>query len=143
MFTLAPTKWSSWLPLAEFCYNTSFHSSLGNTPFFVLYGHHPQLGIEAPCASSNSDLNSWLQDRELMQKLVQQHLLCGQWKMKLQVNQKRSFHCFRVGDSVYVKIQPYCKHPWLTGLKTSSDFSSLAPSLLWLKLGMSLISSNC
>jgi hypothetical protein len=84
LFTLAPTKWSSWLPLAEFCYNTSFHSSLGNTPFFVLYGHHPQLGIEAPCASSNSDLNSWLQDRELMQKLVQQHLLCGQWKMKLQ-----------------------------------------------------------
>lgn len=27
-----PSKWSSWLHLAEFYYNTSFHSSLGNTP---------------------------------------------------------------------------------------------------------------
>lgn len=44
-----PAKWSSWLSLAEFWYNTSFHYSLGNTPFFVLYGHHArELGIEAP-----------------------------------------------------------------------------------------------
>ena len=108
MFTLSPTKWSSWLSLAEFWYNTSFHSSLGNTPFFVLYGHHPQqLGIEAPCASNNSDLNTWLQDRELMQQLVQQHLLRAQRKMKFQADKKRSFHSFNVGDSVYIKIQPY------------------------------------
>lgn len=47
-----PTKWSSWLALAEFWYNTSYHSSLGNTPFFVLYGNHPQqLGFEAPYPS--------------------------------------------------------------------------------------------
>lgn len=84
-----PTKWSSWLPLAEFWYNTSFHSSLGNTPFYVLYGHHPQqLGIETPCASNISDLNSWLQERGLMQQLVQQHLLRAQRKMKYQADKK-------------------------------------------------------
>lgn len=103
-----PAKWSSWLALAEFWYNTSFHSSLGNTPFFVLYGHHPQqLGIEAPCSSENTELNSWLQDRDLTQQLVQQHLLRAQRKMKLQADKKLSFRSFQIGDSVYVKIQPY------------------------------------
>lgn len=37
-----PTKWSQWLALAEFWYNTSTHSSHGKTPFEVLYGHHPR-----------------------------------------------------------------------------------------------------
>jgi hypothetical protein len=31
-----PTKWSYWLALAEYLYNTSFHSSLSKTPFLVL-----------------------------------------------------------------------------------------------------------
>lgn len=34
-----PKQWSKWLPLAEFWYNTNFHSALGHTSFEVLYGH--------------------------------------------------------------------------------------------------------
>lgn len=34
-----PSKWSKWLSVVEFWYNTSFHSSLGCSPFEVLYGH--------------------------------------------------------------------------------------------------------
>lgn len=41
-----PKKWAAWLPLAEYWYNTSFHSALGQTPFEVLYGYPPRtLGI--------------------------------------------------------------------------------------------------
>lgn len=41
-----PHKWKDWLPLAEFWYNTSYHSSLSKTPFEVLYGQHPwHLGL--------------------------------------------------------------------------------------------------
>jgi hypothetical protein len=36
-----PHQWSSWLSLTEFWYNTCPHSSLGKTPFEVLYGHVP------------------------------------------------------------------------------------------------------
>lgn len=36
-----PTKWGTWLHLAEYWYNTSYYSSLGRTPFQVLYGYPP------------------------------------------------------------------------------------------------------
>jgi hypothetical protein len=92
-----PTKWSSWLSLAEFWYNTSYHTSLGKTPFHVLYGHEPQeLGIEAPNAAQHSDLDTWLQERDLMQQLIHQHLLGAQRKMKTQADKKRSFRSFQL-----------------------------------------------
>lgn len=36
-----PKQWARWLPWAEYWYNTSFHSSIGMTPFRVLYGRDP------------------------------------------------------------------------------------------------------
>jgi hypothetical protein len=33
-----PRKWKSWLSLAEWWYNTSYHTSLHMTPFQALYG---------------------------------------------------------------------------------------------------------
>jgi transposase InsO family protein len=71
-----PTKWASWLSLAEYWYNTSHHSALGNTPFYVLYGHYPRdLGISPLGPTENTDMNEWLLDREMMQQLAHQHLL--------------------------------------------------------------------
>ena len=35
------TQWVKWLPLAEWCYNNSFHTSANMTPFMELYGYHP------------------------------------------------------------------------------------------------------
>lgn len=36
-----PNKWLTWLPWAEFCYNTGFHTSLKATPFEIVYGRPP------------------------------------------------------------------------------------------------------
>jgi hypothetical protein len=36
-----PTKWVGWLPLVEWWYNTSFHTSFKCTPFEALYRYPP------------------------------------------------------------------------------------------------------
>ena len=36
-----PRNWLEWLPLAEFCYNSSYQQSLKTSPFHVVYGRPP------------------------------------------------------------------------------------------------------
>ena len=44
-----PIQWYKWLPLAEYWYNTAFHTALGHTPFEIMYGHPPRhLGLVDP-----------------------------------------------------------------------------------------------
>jgi hypothetical protein len=102
-----PKKWAAWLPLAEYWYNTSFHSALGRTPFEVLYGYPPRtLGISVnDCASA--DLETWLKERATMVDVIRQHLLRAQQRMKQQADKNRSERVFEVGDQVYLKLQPY------------------------------------
>lgn len=71
-----PKRWSSWLDLAEFWYNTISHSALGRSPFEVMYGYPPRhFGVAPAQDGPVTDLSSWLHDRELMSELIRQHLL--------------------------------------------------------------------
>ena len=40
-----PKEWSHWLPLAEWWYNTNFHSAIHTTPYEVVYGQPPPLHL--------------------------------------------------------------------------------------------------
>jgi hypothetical protein len=103
-----PSKWHNWLSLAEFWYYSSWHSSLGGSPFEVLYGCSPRhLGIDPSSASSSTDLSTWLQERQVMKGLIKQHLSRAQDRMKRQADKGRSERQFQVGDMVYLKLQPY------------------------------------
>lgn len=103
-----PSKWVQWVSLAEFWYNSSFHSSLGRSPFEVLYGFPPRhFGLVPPEATPVSDLRNWLEERSVMQSLIQQHLSRAQIRMKRQADKHRCERQFTVGDSVYLKLQPY------------------------------------
>lgn len=71
-----PKKWSKWISLAEYWYNTSYHSSLESSPFVALYGHEPHhWGIEAPGMGTVSNLREWISERRTIQDLLRQHLL--------------------------------------------------------------------
>jgi hypothetical protein len=104
-----PMKWSQWLSLAEFWYNSSFHSSLGRSPFEVLYGYAPRhFGLSADSVGSDIPaLSQWLSEREVMQALVKQHLLRAQIRMKRQSDKHHAERVFAMGDWVFLKIQPY------------------------------------
>jgi hypothetical protein len=89
-------------------YNTTFHSALQKSPFEVLYGYKPKhFGLQDGTSTTMPDLAQWLKDKEDMTKLIQQHLLRAQQRMKSQADKKRVKRFFNVGDKVYLKLQPY------------------------------------
>ena len=58
-------SWDNYLPLIEFAYNNSFHSSIGMVPFEALYGRKCRSPIgwfevgEAPVSGPNWYLRLW------------------------------------------------------------------------------------
>lgn len=86
-----PKQWSKWISLAEYWYNTSYHSALGLTPFEALYGHPPRhFGITNPQEMPVPDLAAWLKDRQLLSCLISQQLSRAQLRMKKQAEAHRS-----------------------------------------------------
>ncbi|MBW0537943.1 hypothetical protein O181_077658 [Austropuccinia psidii MF-1] len=64
--------WNTWLPLAEFAYNNSDHSSTKQSPFFTVYGRDPQFDSvhitqDTPAGKLSTKIQSVQQDvkREL------------------------------------------------------------------------------
>jgi len=131
-----PTKWFSWLYLAEFWYNTSSHSALGRSPFEVLYGHAPRVfGIQPSDASPVSDLTAWLSEHELMQQLIVQHPHRAQQHMKRQSDKHRSVCSFQVGDMVFLKLQPYVQMSVAARAHQKLAFKFFGPFKIVAKIG--------
>lgn len=103
-----PHLWSKWLPLAEFWYNTTFHTATQTTPFEAVYGRPPPLHLPyLPGESKVEVVAKSLQEREDMILLLQFHLLRAQHRMKQNADLHRTERSFEIGDYVYVKLQPY------------------------------------
>jgi hypothetical protein len=90
-----PAKWSQWLPLAEFWYNTSYHTAIQTTPFQALYGHAPcYLGLTDLSVPVVKDLQDWLQEHQLMTAVIRQYLHHANLRMKHFADAKHSDRCF-------------------------------------------------
>jgi hypothetical protein len=82
-----PTKWHAWLPLAEFCYNTTFHSALGCSPYKALYGKDPHYGTFASILETNNlDVQEWIATHQGHSEQLRQHLVRAQQKVKHNAN---------------------------------------------------------
>ena len=101
------THWEKHLPLVEFAYNNSYHSSIGMPPYEALYGR--------PCRTPLS----WerLEDRviigpELIQEMeeqvvqIRQRLKEAQDRQKSYADAHRIDRSYKVGDAVFVRIRP-------------------------------------
>jgi hypothetical protein len=103
-----PKQWKKWLPLAELWYNSSYHTSMGCSPFKALYGYEPNLAL-VPTVTTDTQptIVEAIKHRELHLQALKQHLARAQNKMKLQADRKRTELSFQVGDKVLLKLQPY------------------------------------
>lgn len=104
----SPNTWHSWLSLAQLWYNTSYHSSLGCTPFKALYGYEANLGaVPAIPHATQPSVNEMIEHREEHQQSLKEHLARAQNKMKLYADKNRQDIIFQVGDKVFLKLQTY------------------------------------
>lgn len=93
--------------MAEWWYNTNYHSSLGTTPYQVLYGHPPpnalvvNLGVE-----TSPTIQECGKEQEGMTRLLKERQLEAQNRMKQNADKRRVHKEYQVGDYVYLKLQP-------------------------------------
>lgn len=109
----------NWLPLAEWWYNTSYHTSLKITPFQVLYNRHSSMLAEAALypAEQVQEFSSIIPAEQIAAQ-IKANLLKAQERMKHYADKKRYERSLDVGDMVYLKLQPY-RHTTLSILQVA------------------------
>ncbi|KAL2237891.1 UNVERIFIED_CONTAM: Transposon Tf2-11 polyprotein [Sesamum indicum] len=101
-------NWDDHLPLMEFAYNNSFHSSIGMAPYEALYGRR----CRSPICWDIEGLRQ-LEGPELVQEtvkkvqVVKKCLKAEQDRQKSYVDQHRREMEYEVGDKVFLKISPW------------------------------------
>ncbi|GAU14480.1 hypothetical protein TSUD_250200 [Trifolium subterraneum] len=106
-----PKNWSYWISWAEFWYNSTFHISIGKSPFEVVYGRKPPpllrfLSNETKVAAVALELS----DRDEALSQLKLHLSKAQEQMAIYANKKRRDLCFEVGEWVFLKLRPHRQH---------------------------------
>ncbi|KAF7144954.1 hypothetical protein RHSIM_Rhsim04G0143300 [Rhododendron simsii] len=103
-----PRQWAKWLPLADWWYDTTYHSATKTTPYFAVYGQEPPdhtFCISKP--SSVAVVDNWITERAAIIKHLREHLSQAQHRMKHYADKGRSEREFAVGDWVFHRLQPY------------------------------------
>ena len=105
-----PASWVEQLPLAEFWFNTNFHTSLKLTTFEVLYGYPPprlkdyigypppRLMDYVPGTTKVEGVDAHLKSRQQLTSLLRHNLGAAQESMKLYSDKHITERSFAVGD---------------------------------------------
>jgi transposase InsO family protein len=117
-------QWFKWLPLAEWWYNTSFHTATKMTPFMALYGYHPpSITSSLKEKSKVQAVEDHIENQQQVLQILKDNLTMAQNRMKQQVDQHRSERSFDVGDWVFLRLQPYKQ----MSLKQAKKDNKLSP----------------
>jgi hypothetical protein len=92
-------QWAQWLPLAEWWYNTSYHTATRMTPFEVVYGQKPPLSLSyMPGVSKVQEVDKNLTVREAILHTLKENLVMAQNRMKQQADQGHFERQFTEGN---------------------------------------------
>jgi hypothetical protein len=117
------SQWTQWLPLAEWWYNTSYHTTTHMNPFEAVYGQNPPSVLSYLLGASKVQVvDLKLTSREAILLTFKENLVMAQNCMKQQADQGPSERQFAKGDQVFLRLQPYKK----TSLK-AKHCQNLAP----------------
>jgi hypothetical protein len=100
-----PRQWVRWLPWAEFCYNTSYHTALRDMPFRVVYGHDPPTLRSYEAGDSRMPaVDCLLTGRDEFLQNVWERLLQAQQRDKSYYDAKHRDVSFDVGQWVWLRL---------------------------------------
>ncbi|GJW67106.1 reverse transcriptase [Tanacetum coccineum] len=96
-----PKEWVKWLPLAEFFYNTNFHSAINTTPYETVYCQIPPIHIPyVPGDSRVESVDRTLQNREEAINMLNFYMKRAQDRMKSQADKLRTDRELEVAQKV-------------------------------------------
>ena len=102
--------WDQWVPYVVFAYNTTPHTSTGETPFFLMYGRDPEVPMDDILTPRklpyflDENYEEEVQVRlRLAHKEAQAQLEKSFAKMKASYDKGTKGPNFKIGDVVYLK----------------------------------------
>jgi len=96
--------------MAEFWYNTSFHTAIGCSPFKALYKIEPNFGAMLNLVVSQySPVSDTALEYQAQTELLGAQLARAQQRMKTYADKNRTERQFNVGEKVLLKLQPYAQ----------------------------------
>jgi hypothetical protein len=92
-------QWTQWLPLVEWWYNTSYHTTYCMTSFEAIYGQNPPSVLSyLPGLSKVQVVDQTLTVQEAILCTLEENFVMAQNRMKQQADQSRSKRQFVEGD---------------------------------------------
>nr|KYP53511.1 Transposon Ty3-G Gag-Pol polyprotein [Cajanus cajan] len=101
-------SWDSFLPLIEFTYNNSYHSSIGMAPYEALYGRRCRTPLCWVEPGENVMLGPEIVQQTTEQvKMIQEKMRATQSRQKSYNDKRRKDLKFKEGDHVFLKVTPW------------------------------------
>jgi hypothetical protein len=136
MVFLEPKKWLSWLPLAEWWYNTNYHTSLKSIPFEALYGYPPPMISKVMIPGHPSSSIDFLAPKQEMLLKLKANLAQAQGRIKKYADLNRTERSFNPSDMVYLRLQPFRHNAFGIHQNLKHTTKCYSPFLILEKIGL-------
>ncbi|WP_461384568.1 integrase zinc binding domain-containing protein, partial [Devosia indica] len=103
-----PETWMQGLGMAEFAANNAVHTATGYSPFYLMYGVHPQLPGDLLAGKAQAEAESVQEMISHMQEVIndaKDRYKTAQEKMRQQANKRRRDVQFQVGEKVLLSTK--------------------------------------
>jgi len=108
----AQSDWCYYLPLCEFAYNNSLHSSIGMSPFYANYGFHPNCFIDSPPILLKDNASCLTRDWSSHFESLKKHLIKAKEDYKKYADVgKAEGPNFNVNDLVWLRRYYFTNEP--------------------------------